>query len=304
MFVYRAATPHTNGQAIVNGIFNGINHNSRLISQNKKAGQFAVYAALMMRKKNAKVLYNVFPRHIAQALSAGKKVEPEHHEMVSIFFSDIVGFTTIASSFSPIKVSHMLDRLYTALDTLATKHGVLKIETVGDSYMGVTNIGEDQSRDHVERIANFALDVQDAASQILIDVDDPDRGYVQLRIGFHSGPVVSNVIGSLNLKYGIFGDTVNTASRMESTGTVGKIQCSARSAMLLMEQAPHIALKSRGEISVKGKGVMTTYWVVGDTQHHTKKHTNKRKTFHLHEPKSNTSGAKTRPDEVTATRTE
>ena len=100
-----------------------------------------------------------------------------------------------------------------------------------------------------------------AANNILIDEDEPQAGCVHIRVGFHSGPVVSNVIGSLNPRYGLFGDTMNTAARMEGLSTRDGIQCSEASARLLKEQAPDFPLRRRGRIAVKGKGQMMTYWV-------------------------------------------
>ncbi|KAG7367710.1 adenylate and guanylate cyclase catalytic domain containing protein [Nitzschia inconspicua] len=212
-------------------------------------------------KRKTTSLYDVFPKHIADALNAGKKVEAETHDCVTVVFSDIVGFTTISETFSPLKVSNMLDRLYQAFDTLANKHGVFKVETIGDAYMGVTNLDGMQVDDHVKRIALWAQDAVFAASKIPIDDEDLSRGNVKIRVGFHSGPVVSNVIGSLNPRYGLFGDTVNTASRMESNSVEGRIHCTHASAELLVQQAPEIAVTVRGKIKVKGKGKMRTYWV-------------------------------------------
>ncbi|KAG7367635.1 adenylate and guanylate cyclase catalytic domain containing protein [Nitzschia inconspicua] len=212
-------------------------------------------------KRKSTSLYDVFPKHIADALNAGKKVEAETHDCVTVVFSDIVGFTTISETFSPLKVSNMLDRLYQAFDTLASKHGVFKVETIGDAYMGVTNLDGMQVDDHVKRIALWAQDAVVAASKIPVDDEDLSRGYVKIRAGFHSGPVVSNVIGSLNPRYGLFGDTVNTASRMESNSIEGRIHCTHASAELLVHQAPEIPVTVRGKIKVKGKGKMRTYWV-------------------------------------------
>ena len=127
--------------------------------------------------------------------------------------------------------------------------------------MGVTNLDGSEYDTHVKQIAEYAQDAIRAASQILIDEDDPSKGCVQIRVGVHSGPVVSNVIGSLNPRYGLFGDTVNTASRMESNSMPGKIHCSFASAQLLQTQAPDIRLTVRGMIKIKGKGKMRTYWV-------------------------------------------
>jgi len=162
---------------------------------------------------------------------------------------------------SPVKVCNMLDRLYLAFDGLATKHEIFKVETIGDAWMGVTNLEGNQEGSHAKRIAEFAMEAVEAAGNVMIDKDDPSAGYVHIRVGFHSGPVVSNVIGSLNPRYGLFGDTVNTASRMESLSASGRIQCSEAAAKFLMEQAPDLPLMKRGKVAVKGKGNMVTYWV-------------------------------------------
>lgn len=223
------------------------------VSREQKAGK--------PQKSSADMLYEVFPRHIADALKAGKKVEPETHEMVTIFFSDIVGFTTISQTMSPIKVSEMLERLYLAFDTLARGHKVFKVETIGDAWMGVTNLDQSQHNEHARNIAEFALAAIDAAAKTLIDEDDPRLGTIQIRVGLHSGSVVSNVIGSLNPRYGLFGDSVNTASRMESNSTKMRIHCSESTAKLLKEQAPQLRVRKRGKLDIKGKGKMTTYWV-------------------------------------------
>eukprot|EP00980_Cylindrotheca_fusiformis_P023299 scaffold10339_cov101-Cylindrotheca_fusiformis.AAC.3 len=185
----------------------------------------------------------------------------ENHDNVTVFFSDIVRFTDISRALSPVKVCQMLDRLYLAFDALSSKHGVFKVETIGDAWVGVTNLEGNQNDSHTKRIAQFAVDAIAAARNIRIDEDDPSSGNIHIRVGFHSGNVVSNVIGSLNPRYGLFGDTVNTASRMESLSLSGKIHCSDISAKLLKEQDPTFPLRKRGKVAVKGKGTMTTYWV-------------------------------------------
>eukprot|EP00934_Nitzschia_sp_Nitz4_P006330 Nitzschia sp. Nitz4//scaffold24_size164493//113881//116306//NITZ4_002340-RA/size164493-processed-gene-0.240-mRNA-1//-1//CDS//3329544150//6320//frame0 len=217
-------------------------------------------ALQMHMSRTDNLLYDVFPKHIAEALRMGRKVEPENHECVTIFFSDIVGFTNISSELDPLKISDMLDRLYNAFDALSHYHDVFKVETIGDAYMAVTNLTKKQP-DHCKRIAEFAVDAIRVANQTLIDKEEPSKGFVNIRVGFHSGPVVSNVVGSRNPRFCLFGDTVNTASRMESNSAPNRIHCSGDSADLLMVQHPKLKLNPRGVIQVKGKGDMHTYWV-------------------------------------------
>jgi serine/threonine protein kinase len=212
-------------------------------------------------KRKPTSLLDVFPKKVAEALNAGKKVEAETHDLVSIFFSDIVGFTTISQTRDAMKVSNMLDRLYTVFDNLSKQHNVFKVETIGDAWMGVTNLDNDHCESHARQIAEFAMDAIRAATKIPIDEDDLSIGYLNIRVGLHSGPVVANVVGTLNPRYGLFGDTVNTASRMESNSLPGRVHCSAVTADLLKQQAADIRLELRGMVEIKGKGKMKTFWV-------------------------------------------
>jgi class 3 adenylate cyclase len=206
-------------------------------------------------------LFDIFPRHVAKALREGREVEAEHRDMVTIFFSDIVGFTQLSSELPARKVAVLLDRLYTKLDALSRKHDVFKVETIGDAYMAVTNLVKDQEKDHAKRIAEFAIDAIKEANETLIDEDDPEKGCVNIRVGFHSGSVVADVVGTRNLRYCLFGDSVNTASRMESNSKSNRIHCSCASAEILAAQSPSMPLKSRGLIPIKGKGEMHTFWI-------------------------------------------
>eukprot|EP00980_Cylindrotheca_fusiformis_P008653 scaffold1844_cov124-Cylindrotheca_fusiformis.AAC.2 len=206
-------------------------------------------------------LFDIFPKHVAQALREGRAVEPEHRDMVTIFFSDIVGYTQLSANLPPRKVALLLNRLYTKFDALSQKHDVFKVETIGDAYMAVTNLVKDQEKDHAKRIAEFAIDAIREANETLVDEEDPEKGHVNIRVGFHSGSVVADVVGTRNLRYCLFGDSVNTASRMESSSKANRIHCSSASAEILAKQCPSLPVKSRGLIPIKGKGEMQTCWV-------------------------------------------
>ena len=207
-----------------------------------------------------RLLQDLFPEHIARDLLAGKKVEPEQHDCVTIYFSDIVGFTTISSKLSAQEVSALLDRLYIQFDALAVKHGVFKLETIGDAWVGVCNLTEKQA-DHAARIARFSIDAVQAAANTPVDLADSSMGNVKIRVGFHSGPVVSSVVGTKNPRFCLFGDTMNTSSRMESTSEELHIHCSEAAATLAKKQDQSLHFTSRGKIAVKGKGKMQTYWL-------------------------------------------
>jgi len=235
----------------------------RLTAESVEPGNmnFSVQTRGTKERRANELLYDIFPPHIADALRDGRKVEQEHHECVTIYFSDIVGFTTISQMLTPEKVCNMLDRLYQRFDELSRKHDVFKIETIGDAYMAITNLVKNQTNIHVNILAEFSKDTIKAARNTQIDIDDISKGFVEIRVGFHSGPVISDVVGSRLPKFGVFGDTVNTASRMESNSLPNCIHCSESSAKLLQVQAPNIDIESRGGIMIKGKGIMNTYWV-------------------------------------------
>lgn len=235
----------------------------RLDSENVEPGEVIFGHQLQKRRaeRNEELIHQVFPKHIAKALLEGRKVEADRVDIATMFFSDIVGFTTISSQIDPDQVSDMLDRLYLKFDALSEKHDVFKIETIGDAYVGVCNLVKNQEADHAKRIAEFAIDTLKAAADTLILPEDPSMGAVRIRVGVHCGPLVARVVGSRNPRYCVFGDTVNTTARMESNSKPMRIQCSDRAAEVLGQQAPGLPLESRGIIPIKGKGEMATFFI-------------------------------------------
>ncbi|XP_061758281.1 uncharacterized protein LOC133553975 [Nerophis ophidion] len=206
------------------------------------------------------LLHQMLPKSVARQLRRNKHVEAESYEKVTIFFSDIVGFTSISASCTPLQVVGMLNNLYLCFDTRIDSYDVYKVETIGDAYMVASGLPERNGDRHADEIAKMALDLVAAVRQVSIP-HMPDQR-LQLRAGIHTGPCVAGIVGSKMPRYCLFGDTVNTASRMESTSLPQKIHTSSESYLALTKDNAY-ELQLRGEIEVKGKGKMKTYWLLG-----------------------------------------
>jgi class 3 adenylate cyclase len=208
----------------------------------------------MEYQRSEDLLLNILPESIAQRLKETDEIIADSFSSVTIMFADIVGFTPLASKLDPEVLVNELNILFQKFDNLIEEHGLEKIKTIGDAYMVAGGL-PDPGQDHAHKIAELAIALREAVKGYKI------RGFeLNLRIGFHTGPVVAGIIGSKKFSYDIWGDAVNLASRLESSGLPGKIQVSEQSYKLLKE---NYCFEERGEIELKGVGKVRTYFLIG-----------------------------------------
>ncbi|XP_685297.6 guanylate cyclase soluble subunit beta-2 isoform X3 [Danio rerio] len=213
------------------------------------------------KQKSEKLLYAMLPTHVANQLKEGKRVEAGEFKVCTILFSDVVTFTNICAACEPIQIVNMLNAMYSRFDRLTSIHNVYKVETIGDAYMVVGGVPV-PTNTHAERVANFALGMRIAARE----VTNPITGQpIQIRVGLHTGPVLAGVVGEKMPRYCLFGDTVNTASRMESHGVPDHIHVSPFTFSVIKDKGI-FEMAERGEIEVKGKGLMRTYFLLKNLQ--------------------------------------
>ncbi len=206
------------------------------------------------RLMSERLLLNVLPQPIAERLKRGEKTIADNFAEVSVLFADIANFTELSSHISPVELVELLNDVFSAFDSLADTYGVEKIKTIGDAYMVVGGLPTPRP-DHLSAIADVAIDMQREISQF----KTPNGQPITLRIGIHSGPVVAGVIGTRKFIYDLWGDTVNIASRMEAQGEPGRIQVTKAIYDRLKKR---YKFAERGAIDIKGKGTMTTYWLL------------------------------------------
>jgi class 3 adenylate cyclase len=205
-----------------------------------------------------RLLLNVLPAPIAARLKQDEEVIADGFPDVTVLFADLVDFTRRSQRSRPQQVVQFLDELFSTFDQLTRRHGLEKIKTIGDAYMAAGGLPEPMA-DHPRAVADLALAMQVEVARRA----DPTGQPLQVRIGIDTGPVVAGVIGTDKFSYDLWGDTVNTASRMESSGMPSCIQVTERTYRRLRDG---YRLERRGPIEVKGKGKMVTWFLVGRTQ--------------------------------------
>ncbi|XP_030637651.1 atrial natriuretic peptide receptor 1 [Chanos chanos] len=220
-------------------------------------------AYLEEKRKAEALLYQILPHSVAEQLKRGETVQAEAFDSVTIYFSDIVGFTALSAESTPMQVVTLLNDLYTCFDAIIDNFDVYKVETIGDAYMVVSGLPVRNGKLHGREIARMSLALLEAVRSFKIR-HRPDQ-QLKLRIGIHSGPVCAGVVGLKMPRYCLFGDTVNTSSRMESSGEPLKIHVSAATRDVLQE-FNCFQLELRGDVEMKGKGKMRTYWLLGETK--------------------------------------
>lgn len=213
-------------------------------------------------ERHLAVLHSTLPQHIASRVANGETVN-DYYECASVIFLDIVDFTTIADTIPSGDVVHLLHQVFGALDAVCQLYDVAKIKTIGDSYMAVSFASTEQAAlcacAMIRALKELSITLPPSTSNTAELVG---TGSIQVRIGIHCGPLTAGVIGSQRMQYDVWGDTVNIASRMESTGEPGHIHVSDVFANSLHPNVQGMVLKARGTVNVKGKGPMHTYWLI------------------------------------------
>lgn len=207
------------------------------------------------RARSERLLLNVLPEPIAERLKDGGGVIADGFEEATVLFADIAGFTPLAERMPPQRVVALLDDVFSTFDQLSDEHGLEKIKTIGDAYMVAGGIPEPRP-DHLQAVAEMALAMREACRRV---TGERWNGSIDLRIGMDTGPVTAGVIGRSKFIYDLWGDTVNTASRMESHGVAGEIHVTGRVRERLEDR---YVFRPRGSVEIKGKGLMATYLLV------------------------------------------
>jgi len=207
------------------------------------------------KEKSERLLLNILPGAIAGRLKQGEKTIANGHATVSVMFADLCGFTALSRKTNPADLVSMLNGIFTAFDTIVERHGVEKIKTIGDCYMMVGGLPTHRD-DHAQVVAAAALEMVEALDKL----NAQNGTELKMRVGIHTGPVVAGVIGKIKFTYDLWGDTVNVASRMESSGMPGMVHLSEQTQEALQG---HFIVEERGFVECKGLGQVKTFFLKG-----------------------------------------
>ena len=215
------------------------------------------------KTKAEELIHQMLPAFIAEELKMGKHVDPEAFDSVTIFFSDIIGFKEVSDKASPEEAVNLLNDIYATMDGILSTYDVFKVETIADSYLIASGVPVRNGNEHAKNIARMALDLRAAMKAFKPRHRVGPEDKLQIRIGINSGSCVAGVVGLKLPKYCLFGDAINTASRMETNGEAGRIHISAITKSILELFGCFIVIP-RGEIEIKGKGKVKTFWLEGE----------------------------------------
>ncbi|MEH6537387.1 MAG: adenylate/guanylate cyclase domain-containing protein [Psychroserpens sp.] len=211
------------------------------------------------KDRSENLLLNILPSEIAEELKEKGSADAKDFDMVSILFTDFKGFTQASEKLSAKELIEEINHCFIAFDLICETHGIEKIKTIGDSFMAAGGLPV-PSEDSIKKTVLAALEMQSFISNRIIEKDELNEMSFKMRLGIHTGPVVAGIVGVKKFQYDIWGDTVNTASRMESSGEIGKVNISEGTYALLKDD-PEFTFESRGKIQAKGKGEMEMYFV-------------------------------------------
>ncbi|KAI6177871.1 Guanylate cyclase [Aphelenchoides bicaudatus] len=213
------------------------------------------------QKKADILLYRIMPREAADMLKLGQNVAPEVFESCTVFFSDIVSFTVLSSKSTPLQIINFLNDVYTLTDSVISNYDVYKVETIGDGLHVVSGVPKLNGHEHVKEICGMAIEFQRAIRTLRLS-HLPDQ-VIQMRVGVHSGPAVAGIVGTINPRYVVLGDTVNTAAKMEASGKAGRIHITKETKDLIECHYPsQFHIVNRGETLIKGLGPMETFFCI------------------------------------------
>ena len=211
------------------------------------------------KTKSDELLLNILPAAVVKEIKEKGRADAQLIDPVTVMFTDFKGFTAMAEKLSPKDLVHDLNICFSEFDLIMDKYGIEKIKTIGDSYMAAGGLPLPDHR-HTEHIIQAAFEMRDFVEAGKIRKIEAGLPYFEIRIGIHTGPVVAGIVGVKKFQYDIWGDTVNTASRMESSGQIGKVNIS-QATYELVKHNPEFGFHSRGKIEAKGKGEMEMYFV-------------------------------------------